>query len=107
MTAAATTGPNRHPRPTSSTPATSFAPESHARFSNFCVHFSRLSKRIFSADAESFFATGRSAGPDRACDLAGKDSAQKKLGAIVASVNENGPGAIRDCAEADVEIEEN
>ena len=28
-------------------PATSFAPDSHASFSNFCVHLSRLSKRIF------------------------------------------------------------
>src|SRR5689334_12234061 len=57
MTAAATTGPNKHPRPTSSTPATSLAPPAQAFFSNFRVHFRRLSKRIFAAAAESFFAT--------------------------------------------------
>src|SRR6478672_10380456 len=52
MTAAATTGPNNDPRPTSSTPATSFAPDAQAFFSNPVVQRSRLSRRIFSAALE-------------------------------------------------------
>src|SRR5580704_14064164 len=52
MTAAATTGPNSDPRPTSSTPATSCAPEAHARFSNFRVQRSFFSKRSLAAEAE-------------------------------------------------------
>src|SRR5512144_1139124 len=52
MTAAATTGPNRHPRPTSSTPATNRAPAPQASFSYFVVHFSRLSRRSLAADGE-------------------------------------------------------
>src|ERR1700694_4640511 len=52
MTAAATTGPNSDPRPTSSTPATSCAPAAQARFSNLRVHRSFFSKRILAAEAE-------------------------------------------------------
>src|SRR6202047_4352783 len=52
MTAAATTGPNSDPRPTSSTPATSCAPAAHARFSNLRVHRSFFSKRNLAAEAE-------------------------------------------------------
>src|SRR5262249_16133044 len=54
ITAAATTGTKRDPRPTSSTPATRAAPEAHAFFSNFRVQRSRLSRRNFAAEAESF-----------------------------------------------------
>src|SRR5215469_15276549 len=43
ITAAATTGPNSEPRPTSSTPATMQAPASHARFSK-----RRVQRRLFS-----------------------------------------------------------
>src|SRR5580700_3027562 len=50
--AAATTGPNSDPRPTSSTPATSCAPAAHARFSNLRVHRSFFSKRNLAAEAE-------------------------------------------------------
>jgi hypothetical protein len=53
MTAAATTGPKREPRPTSSTPATNFAPVAHANFSNFVVHFSLFSRRSLAAALES------------------------------------------------------
>src|SRR5579862_9303727 len=52
MTAPATTGPKSDPRPTSSTPATSVAPEAQASFSYFRVHFSRLSRRILSVPGE-------------------------------------------------------
>src|SRR3981081_3561084 len=53
MTAAATTGPNSDPRPTSSTPATSCAPAAQARFSNFSVQRSFFSKRNFAVAAET------------------------------------------------------
>src|SRR3954471_19685471 len=49
MTAAATTGPKREPRPTSSAPATMRAPVSQARFSNFNVHRRLLSNRSLAA----------------------------------------------------------
>src|ERR1700677_3427789 len=52
MTAAATTGPNSDPRPTSSTPATYCAPESHARFSNLRVQRSFFNRRNLAAEAE-------------------------------------------------------
>src|SRR5271165_4972139 len=52
MTAAATTGPNNDPRPTSSTPATRSAPAAQARFSNFSVQRSFFNMRNFAADAE-------------------------------------------------------
>src|ERR1700674_3199332 len=52
MTAAATTGPNSDPRPTSSTPATNCAPAAHARFSNLRVQRSFFSKRNLAAEAE-------------------------------------------------------
>ena len=52
MTAAATTGPNSDPRPTSSTPATSVAPRAQASFSNFSVQRSFFSRRSLAADAE-------------------------------------------------------
>src|ERR1700676_3401787 len=52
MTAAATTGPNSDPRPTSSTPATSCAPAAQARFSNLRVQRSFFSKRNLAAEAE-------------------------------------------------------
>src|SRR5438067_525006 len=55
MTAAATTGPNNDPRPTSSTPATSVAPEPHASFSYLRVQWRRFSRRSFMADAEGCF----------------------------------------------------
>ena len=44
ITAAATTGPNSEPRPTSSTPATSVAPLAQASFSNLSVQRSVFSK---------------------------------------------------------------
>lgn len=56
MTAAATTGPNNEPRPTSSTPAIRRAPVCHASFSNFRVQRRRLSRRSLAADGESVFA---------------------------------------------------
>src|SRR6266853_2269902 len=52
MTAAATTGPNSDPRPTSSTPATSCAPAAQARFSNLRVQRSFFSRRNLAAEAE-------------------------------------------------------
>src|SRR5208282_592733 len=52
MTAAATTGPNSEPRPTSSTPATCMAPVAHARFSNFSVQRSFFRSRSLAAEAE-------------------------------------------------------
>ncbi len=52
ITAAATTGPNSDPRPTSSTPATSSAPAAQARFSNSRVQRSFFSSRNFAAEAE-------------------------------------------------------
>src|SRR5580704_6983463 len=55
MTAAATTGPNSEPRPTSSTPATSFAPDAQADFSYFNVHFSLFSSRSLSVALETGF----------------------------------------------------
>src|SRR5579883_708770 len=55
MTAPATTGPKRAPCPTSSTPATSCAPPVQSSRSNLVVHFSRFSKRNFSADFDSCF----------------------------------------------------
>src|ERR1700674_34331 len=56
MTAAATTGPNNDPRPTSSTPATCAAPAAHARFSNLRVQRSFFSKRNLAVAAEIFSA---------------------------------------------------
>src|SRR5437879_13319272 len=55
ITAAATTGPNREPRPTSSTPATKRAPHAHALFSYLSVHRSLLSRRSFAVAAETGF----------------------------------------------------
>src|SRR6266576_4054349 len=52
MTAAATTGPKSDPRPTSSAPATSFAPVAQARFSNLRVQRSLFSRRSFAAAGE-------------------------------------------------------
>src|ERR1039458_673318 len=52
MTAAATTGPNKEPRPTSSTPAIKRAPSRHAIFSNFSVQCRRLSRRSLAAEGE-------------------------------------------------------
>src|ERR1700722_2979022 len=52
ITAAATTGPKRDPRPTSSTPATCSAPVAQARFSNFKVQRSFFSRRSLAAEAE-------------------------------------------------------
>src|SRR5208282_612181 len=52
MTAAATTGPNSDPRPTSSTPATCSAPAAQARFSNLRVQRSFFSRRNLAAAAE-------------------------------------------------------
>src|ERR1700730_2699867 len=52
MTAAATTGPNSDPRPTSSTPATYVAPAVQARFSNLRVQRSFFSKRNLAVAAE-------------------------------------------------------
>src|SRR5450631_1719553 len=59
ITAAATTGPKREPRPTSSTPATKTAPFDHALFSYFKVQCRRLRSRSFAADAESCFSRAR------------------------------------------------
>src|ERR1700686_4303748 len=56
MTAAATTGPNNDPRPTSSTPATCVAPAVQARFSNLRVQRNFLSKRNLAVAAEIFSA---------------------------------------------------
>src|ERR1035437_80551 len=53
ITAAATTGPNSDPRPTSSTPATCSAPSAHARFSKFRVQRSFFSKRNFAAEGDT------------------------------------------------------
>src|SRR5580692_6573329 len=53
MTAAATTQPNSDPRPTSSTPATSRAPDAQALFSYRNVQRSFLSSRSLAADADS------------------------------------------------------
>src|SRR5208282_6333372 len=58
ITAAATTGPNSDPRPTSSTPATYCAPAAQARFSKLRVQRSFFSKRSFAAEAESLSALG-------------------------------------------------
>lgn len=55
MTAAATTGPNRDPRPTSSTPATNRAPEAQASFSYLRVHFNLFSRRSLSVALETAF----------------------------------------------------
>src|SRR4051812_15520415 len=55
MTAPATTGPKSDPRPTSSTPAMSFAPEDQASFSYLVVQWSLLSRRSFRADLERDF----------------------------------------------------
>src|SRR5208282_1422961 len=52
MTAAATTGPNSDPRPTSSTPATCSAPAAQARFSKLSVQRSFFSRRSLAAAAE-------------------------------------------------------
>src|ERR1035438_9959512 len=54
ITAAATTGPNSDPRPTSSTPATCSAPVAHASFSNLSVQRSFFNSRSFAAEAEIF-----------------------------------------------------
>src|ERR1700681_817601 len=56
MTAAATTGPNSDPRPTSSTPAMCVAPAAQARFSNSRVQRSFFSRRNLAAEAEIFSA---------------------------------------------------
>src|SRR5580704_12015679 len=53
ITAAATTHPNNDPRPTSSTPATRTAPDSHAFFSKRNVQRSFFSKRNLAAEADS------------------------------------------------------
>ncbi len=53
MTAAATTGPNSDPRPTSSTPATCCAPVAQARFSKFRVQRSFFNSRNLAAEAET------------------------------------------------------
>src|ERR1022692_3508618 len=53
ITAAATTGPNSDPRPTSSTPATCSAPAAQARFSKFRVQRSFFSKRNFAAEGDT------------------------------------------------------
>src|SRR3981081_216526 len=53
MTAAATTGPNNDPRPTSSTPAMCVAPAAQARFSNLRVQRSFFSKRNLAVAAET------------------------------------------------------
>src|ERR1700682_4084301 len=53
MTAAATTGPNNDPRPTSSTPAMYVAPAAQARFSNLRVQRSFFSKRNLAVAAET------------------------------------------------------
>src|ERR1700681_1049953 len=53
MTAAATTGPNSDPRPTSSTPAMCVAPAAQARFSNLRVQRSFFSKRNLAVAAET------------------------------------------------------
>src|SRR5258708_3559030 len=53
MTAAATSGPNNDPRPTSSTPATSSAPAAQARFSNLRVQRSFFRRRSFAVAAET------------------------------------------------------
>src|SRR5580658_9225252 len=55
MTAAATTGPNKEPRPTSSTPAIRRAPDCHPSFSNFSVQRRRLSSRSLAAAGDSVF----------------------------------------------------
>lgn len=55
MTAAATTGPNSEPRPTSSTPATKCAPSCHTFFSNLRVQWSLFNRRSLAAEAESRF----------------------------------------------------
>src|ERR1019366_4436112 len=52
ITAAATTGPNSDPRPTSSTPATRFAPAAQARFSKLRVQRSFFNRRNLAAEAE-------------------------------------------------------
>src|SRR5208337_2211903 len=53
ITAAATTGPNSDPRPTSSTPATRSAPAAQARLSKLRVQRSFFSKRNLTAEAET------------------------------------------------------
>src|ERR1039458_2933362 len=58
ITAAATTGPNSDPRPTSSTPATCSAPAAQARFSKLSVQRSFFSKRNLAAEAETRSAVG-------------------------------------------------
>src|SRR5438270_5295211 len=60
MTAAATTGPKRAPRPTSSTPATSCAPSAQASFSYLRVHLSFFSSRSFSVDIDRCSSPGLS-----------------------------------------------
>src|SRR6476660_5780600 len=52
MTAPATTGPKSDPRTTSSTPATSLAPDAHASFSYLSVQRSRLSRRSLAVSRE-------------------------------------------------------
>src|SRR5437660_3705345 len=53
MTAAATTGPNSDPRPTSSTPATCVAPAAQARFSNLRVQRNFFRRRSLMVAAET------------------------------------------------------
>src|SRR6266436_242160 len=53
MTAAATTGPNNDPRPTSSTPATNCAPAAQARFSNLRVQRNFFRRRSLMVAAET------------------------------------------------------
>src|SRR5208283_432014 len=52
ITAAATTGPNNDPRPTSSTPATRSAPAAQTRLSKLSVQRSFFSRRNLAAEAE-------------------------------------------------------
>src|SRR5208337_328687 len=58
ITAAATTGPNSDPRPTSSTPATCSAPAAQACFSKLRVQRSFFRKRNLAAEAETLSAFG-------------------------------------------------
>src|SRR6266496_1324592 len=89
MTAAATTGPNSDPRPTSSTPATSVAPDAHASFSYFTVQRRLFNSRSFAAAGESFFSaitrivTGNTLAPywsTQACECKRKSGAREISG---------------------------
>src|SRR6266496_3354419 len=89
MTAAATTTPNSDPRPTSSTPATRFAPDAHASFSYFNVQRRRFSSRSFAAAGDSVFSgttrivTENTLGPywgTQACECKRKSGARRICG---------------------------